>query len=165
MEETIKFLLSNLNSFSNRTLGDRLEAQGWGSDSWPTPQDVELDLFYPQSGVGAVVSFVEITVDQVHQNPFYYYWHDFNCLKFRAQMRAMHMSSLVELGIDTSVLLFSHTGHITSSTPHYFMATKTFEQRTVQLVFKIKVVKLSLCCFIGDVIVYRKKIGNHKRVS
>lgn len=38
---------------------------GSGNQSWGSAQDVKLTLQYPQSGVGAVVTFIQIPVEQV----------------------------------------------------------------------------------------------------
>ncbi|XP_055382332.1 uncharacterized protein LOC129612652 [Condylostylus longicornis] len=48
----------------SRVAGDRLVASGSGGQSWATPQDVQLSLQYPKSGTGAVLSYVEVLVDQ-----------------------------------------------------------------------------------------------------
>ncbi|XP_055612568.1 uncharacterized protein LOC129759151 [Uranotaenia lowii] len=48
----------------NRQSGDRLVSVNQDSASWPTLQDVKLTLSYPVSGVGAVVTYVEIVVQQ-----------------------------------------------------------------------------------------------------
>lgn len=45
--------------------GDRLLATASGNQSFGTPQDVALTLSYPKSGVGGVVTFVQVDVDQV----------------------------------------------------------------------------------------------------
>jgi hypothetical protein len=39
-------------------------AQKSENQSWPTLQDVQLVLTYPQSGSGAVVTYVIVTVNQ-----------------------------------------------------------------------------------------------------
>lgn len=36
-----------------------------GSQSWGSAQDVKLTLQYPKSGVGAVLTFIQIPVEQV----------------------------------------------------------------------------------------------------
>nr|AYV99545.1 venom polypeptide [Dolopus genitalis] len=51
-------------TLGGRVAGDRIVAQGNNNFNYPTLQDVRLTLNYPQSGVGAVVSFVEIVVQQ-----------------------------------------------------------------------------------------------------
>ena len=38
---------------------------GSGNQSWGSPQDVKLTLTYPQNGIGSVVTFVQIPVEQV----------------------------------------------------------------------------------------------------
>lgn len=48
-----------------RISGDRFLAADQGSQSWSSPQDVQLNLNYPKSGIGAIVTFIEIIVDQV----------------------------------------------------------------------------------------------------
>lgn len=45
-------------------LGDRLLAQDQAQQSWSKPQDVTKNLYYPQHGIGAVVTYLEISVDQ-----------------------------------------------------------------------------------------------------
>ncbi|XP_053681534.1 uncharacterized protein LOC128732314 [Sabethes cyaneus] len=47
-----------------RVSGDRLVGTSQDSQSWSTPQDVTLTLSYPQSGTGAVVSYVQVVVSQ-----------------------------------------------------------------------------------------------------
>lgn len=44
-----------------RISGDRFLAADQGSQSWSSPQDVQLNLNYPKS----IVTFIEIIVDQV----------------------------------------------------------------------------------------------------
>ncbi|XP_065073452.1 uncharacterized protein LOC135697597 [Ochlerotatus camptorhynchus] len=51
-------------TLGNRVSGDRLVATNQDGQSWSTLQDVSLDLSYPQSGVGAVVSYVQVVVNQ-----------------------------------------------------------------------------------------------------
>ncbi|XP_055612447.1 uncharacterized protein LOC129758900 [Uranotaenia lowii] len=51
-------------AIGNRQSGDRLVSVNQDSASWPTLQDVKLTLSYPVSGVGAVVTYVEIVVQQ-----------------------------------------------------------------------------------------------------
>lgn len=48
----------------NRT-GDRLVAYNSDSMAWGSNQDVVLSLSYPASGVGAIVTAVDIIVNQV----------------------------------------------------------------------------------------------------
>lgn len=40
-------------------------ATATASQQWSTVQDVTLTLTYPRTGTGAVVSYVEVLVDQV----------------------------------------------------------------------------------------------------
>ncbi|XP_053681535.1 uncharacterized protein LOC128732315 [Sabethes cyaneus] len=47
-----------------RVAGDRLVGTSQDSQSWGTSQDVTLTLSYPQSGTGAVVSYVQVVVNQ-----------------------------------------------------------------------------------------------------
>ncbi|XP_055382216.1 uncharacterized protein LOC129612572 [Condylostylus longicornis] len=51
-------------SAGRRVAGDRLVARGQDGQNWPTPRDVQLTLRYPTSGVGAIVSYIQVTVDQ-----------------------------------------------------------------------------------------------------
>lgn len=44
--------------------GDRLVSTQTDGKQWPTLQDVTLSLAYPQSGVGAVVTYVQVIVKQ-----------------------------------------------------------------------------------------------------
>lgn len=44
--------------------GDRLVGLSSDSKSWSTLQDVRLDLQYPTAGLGAVVTYVEVVVNQ-----------------------------------------------------------------------------------------------------
>uniref|UniRef100_A0A182Q704 Uncharacterized protein n=1 Tax=Anopheles farauti TaxID=69004 RepID=A0A182Q704_9DIPT len=46
------------------TSGERLVGLSSDSASWATSQDVRLDLQYPTAGVGAVVTYVEVVVNQ-----------------------------------------------------------------------------------------------------
>uniref|UniRef100_A0A182MBD2 Uncharacterized protein n=1 Tax=Anopheles culicifacies TaxID=139723 RepID=A0A182MBD2_9DIPT len=48
----------------SHTSADRLVGLASNQQSWSTPQDVKLDLQYPTAGVGAVVTYVEVTVNQ-----------------------------------------------------------------------------------------------------
>lgn len=50
----------------SRISGDRLVASATGSQQWGTTQDVKLTLTYPRSGTGAVVTFIQIPVEQVN---------------------------------------------------------------------------------------------------
>lgn len=52
-------------TLGRRVGGDSLVGTGSGSQQWGSPQDVRLTINYPRSGVGAVVSFVFVTVEQV----------------------------------------------------------------------------------------------------
>lgn len=52
-------------------LGDRVVGTASGSQSWGSPQDVKLTLQYPKSGVGAVVTFIQIPVEQVNT---FFFW-------------------------------------------------------------------------------------------
>lgn len=47
-------------------LGDGLVASDSNQASWGTAQDVKTALNYPKSGVGAVVTYVQIDVEQVN---------------------------------------------------------------------------------------------------
>ncbi|XP_055617469.1 uncharacterized protein LOC129762895 [Toxorhynchites rutilus septentrionalis] len=51
-------------TLGNRVSGDRLVASGQDGQSWSSLQDVSLNLRYPQSGTGSVVSFVQVVVNQ-----------------------------------------------------------------------------------------------------
>lgn len=51
--------------FIRAPIGDKLVAVNSASQSWPTLQDVKLTLTYPRTGTGAVVSYVEVLVEQV----------------------------------------------------------------------------------------------------
>lgn len=48
-----------------RVGGDRVVASNVGNQSWGVAQDVALTLAYPANGVGAIVSYIEIIVNQV----------------------------------------------------------------------------------------------------
>ena len=48
-----------------RSSGDRLSAQAGASNQWPSPQNIKLTLAYPRSGVGNVVTYVQVIVEQV----------------------------------------------------------------------------------------------------
>lgn len=49
-----------------RINGDRLVASSDGDQKWGTPQDVKLDLSYPKSGIGSIITYVSIAVEQVN---------------------------------------------------------------------------------------------------
>uniref|UniRef100_A0A1Q3FN42 Putative transcription activator mbf2 n=1 Tax=Culex tarsalis TaxID=7177 RepID=A0A1Q3FN42_CULTA len=51
-------------SVGNRVSGDRLVAADSNGQSWATLQDVALTLNYPRSGTGAVVTYVQVVVNQ-----------------------------------------------------------------------------------------------------
>ncbi|XP_055919569.1 uncharacterized protein LOC129951451 [Eupeodes corollae] len=51
-------------TLGNRSSGDRLVSQASDSVSWNTPQSVQLRLEYPASGTGAVITHVQIDVNQ-----------------------------------------------------------------------------------------------------
>ncbi|XP_001237263.3 uncharacterized protein LOC4576160 [Anopheles gambiae] len=51
-------------SVGAHSASERLVGLSSNQQSWPTPQDVRLDLQYPTAGVGAVVSYVEVVVQQ-----------------------------------------------------------------------------------------------------
>ncbi|KXJ84397.1 hypothetical protein RP20_CCG009866 [Aedes albopictus] len=51
-------------TLGNRLSGDRLVATSQDGASWATLQDVTLNLRYPQAGTGAVVSYVQVVVNQ-----------------------------------------------------------------------------------------------------
>lgn len=46
-------------------LGDRILTINSDNQQWAQARDVELTLTYPRSGIGSVVSYVDILVDQV----------------------------------------------------------------------------------------------------
>lgn len=45
--------------------GDRLLGENEAKKQWTTPQDVQLTLSYPNDGIGAVITYLEVIVDQV----------------------------------------------------------------------------------------------------
>lgn len=49
--------------------GDRLLASDHASQKWAKPQDVNTNLYYPQTGVGGVITYLEINVEQVNKFP------------------------------------------------------------------------------------------------
>lgn len=51
--------------YSSINLGDRLVATANQSQNWSSPQNVNLTLSYPKTGIGATVSHVLIYVEQV----------------------------------------------------------------------------------------------------
>lgn len=51
-------------SVGNRISGDRLVATDSNGQSWSSLQDVALTLNYPRSGTGAVVTYVQVVVNQ-----------------------------------------------------------------------------------------------------
>jgi len=48
-----------------RFAGDRLLASDSNRQNWSTLQDVKLNLNYPPSGIGPVITYLEVIVDQV----------------------------------------------------------------------------------------------------
>lgn len=63
-EETKKVGQQVIYSLGQRVAGDRLVSTKQENKSWPTMQDVTLSLSYPQSGVGAIVTYVQVIVKQ-----------------------------------------------------------------------------------------------------
>ncbi|XP_055843932.1 uncharacterized protein LOC129910536 [Episyrphus balteatus] len=51
-------------TFGKRVKNDRLVSQNTDKSYWPSPQNVTLILQYPGSGQGAIVTFVEVIVNQ-----------------------------------------------------------------------------------------------------
>ncbi|XP_062539730.1 uncharacterized protein LOC134207811 [Armigeres subalbatus] len=51
-------------TLGQRVAGDRLVSTKSENKQWPTLQDVTLSLSYPQSGVGAIVTYVQVIVKQ-----------------------------------------------------------------------------------------------------
>ncbi|XP_001664091.2 uncharacterized protein LOC5578882 [Aedes aegypti] len=51
-------------TLGNRLSGDRLVGTSQDGTSWSSLQDVTLNLRYPQAGSGAVVSYVQVVVNQ-----------------------------------------------------------------------------------------------------
>ncbi|XP_055390152.1 uncharacterized protein LOC129619092 [Condylostylus longicornis] len=58
----IRYTMGRLSS------SDRVLSNGQNSYYYPTLQDVKLQLSYPQSGVGGIVTYVEIIVEQSSGN-------------------------------------------------------------------------------------------------
>lgn len=50
--------------------GDRLLAVNCGGNDYNSPNDIKLNLKYPKAGVGAVVTFALVMVEQV----IYWFW-------------------------------------------------------------------------------------------
>ncbi|XP_055637454.1 uncharacterized protein LOC129776078 [Toxorhynchites rutilus septentrionalis] len=48
----------------NRVVGDRLVGTATDSKTYPTLKDVTLNIAYPTSGVGAIITYVQIVVNQ-----------------------------------------------------------------------------------------------------
>lgn len=57
--------VTTMNSIQMCILGDTLVSGGTGSQTWPAPQDVVLNVVYPKVGTGAIVTYVDILVTQV----------------------------------------------------------------------------------------------------
>ncbi|XP_055694759.1 uncharacterized protein LOC129796665 [Lutzomyia longipalpis] len=51
-------------SVGARQRGDRLVGTTSGKKSWPRPQNVALEIRYPTSGVGALVTYVSVNISQ-----------------------------------------------------------------------------------------------------
>lgn len=45
--------------------GDRLQATDSDEKHWNTPQNAKITFNYPKSGVGAVITFIQLLVEQV----------------------------------------------------------------------------------------------------
>lgn len=45
-------------------IDDRLVGQVANSQSWSSPQNIRLTITYPTSGVGAIVGFAQVVVEQ-----------------------------------------------------------------------------------------------------
>lgn len=101
------------------------------NQQWATPQNYKKNLFYPNGGIGSVVTYLEVIVDQVNDFEFnlkmaenngfisHCYFH------FRAQIWAEHSSHEVESDKDPSKLLWKQKILFTSVTELQFMATNT----------------------------------------
>ncbi|XP_031628629.1 uncharacterized protein LOC116344295 isoform X2 [Contarinia nasturtii] len=48
----------------NRIAGDRLVATAAGSNSWTSAQDIKLTLNYPKTGIGSIVTYLQVIVEQ-----------------------------------------------------------------------------------------------------
>lgn len=48
----------------HRITGDSLVSTNSDSKQWPTLQDVTMNLSYPASGVGAIITYVQVIVNQ-----------------------------------------------------------------------------------------------------
>ncbi|XP_031628580.1 uncharacterized protein LOC116344252 [Contarinia nasturtii] len=48
----------------NRISGDRILATDSASQQWQKPHDIRLNLNYPQSGYGSVITYLEVIVEQ-----------------------------------------------------------------------------------------------------
>lgn len=54
----------NWYSLGSRVNGDRLIASDSGSAVYPAKQNLELTIWYPTAGVGAILSYVQVLVTQ-----------------------------------------------------------------------------------------------------
>lgn len=54
----------NWYTLGSRVNGDRLIATDSGSAAYPSKQNLELKIWYPTAGVGAVVSYVQVLITQ-----------------------------------------------------------------------------------------------------
>lgn len=52
-------------TLGNRAAGDRLVGKAARKQTWSTKQNVKIQLTYPSRGVGAMVTYVHIVVNQV----------------------------------------------------------------------------------------------------
>lgn len=99
------------------SIGDRMVATSSGKKNCPTPQDVKLTIAYPNTGLGAVVSYVEVAVAQVHflNQTSAKYGTSFR-FGYRARALDMATSLMVESGSAISLSLLRFRTLITSST-------------------------------------------------
>ncbi|XP_055298550.1 uncharacterized protein LOC129566535, partial [Sitodiplosis mosellana] len=47
-----------------RVSGDRLVSSGTQNQQWTLPQNISQSLIYPRNGVGAIVTYIEVVVEQ-----------------------------------------------------------------------------------------------------
>lgn len=57
-------LAQNIYTLGSRLSGDYLVASNFGSVQYPIKQNLELNIRYPANGIGAIVTSVQITINQ-----------------------------------------------------------------------------------------------------
>lgn len=125
----------NAGPFTNRILesilGDHVIASNSQTQQWTAAQNVTQSLTYPKTGVGAVITYVEIIVDQVckllQSSALCFVWDKIESsnkikswFQFRAKILGKRLSLVAELDKDRFHSLLKLTKHLSSGeTPKF----------------------------------------------